>query len=148
MFFNLSLNFAKRSSWSKPQLAPGLVFADCTELLHLWLQSLISVLTIWWCPCAETGLVLLEEGVFFMTSMFFGKTVSLSSSSFCTPRPNKPRQHIKKQRYHFANKGLCSQSYGFSSSHVWIWELPRRLSTEELMLLNCCAGEDSWDSLG
>ena len=29
------------------------------------------------------------------------------------------RQHIKKQRYYFANKGRCSQSYGFSSSHVW-----------------------------
>ena len=29
------------------------------------------------------------------------------------------RQHIKKQRHHFANKGLYSQSYGFSSSHIW-----------------------------
>ena len=34
-----------------------------------------------------------------------------------------PRQHIKKQRYYFANKGPSSQSYNFSSSHVWIWEL-------------------------
>ena len=33
------------------------------------------------------------------------------------------RQHIKKQRYYFSNKGLFSQSYGFSSSHVWMWEL-------------------------
>ena len=33
------------------------------------------------------------------------------------------RQHIKKQRYYFANKGLSNQSYGFSSSHVWMWEL-------------------------
>jgi len=31
-------------------------------------------------------------------------------------------QHIKNQRHHFANKGLYSQSYGFSSSHIWIWE--------------------------
>ena len=31
---------------------------------------------------------------------------------------DKPRQHIKKQRHHFANKGPYSQSYGFSSSHV------------------------------
>ena len=36
---------------------------------------------------------------------------------------NQPRQHIKKQRHYFANKGLSSQSYGFSSSHVWMWEL-------------------------
>ena len=35
----------------------------------------------------------------------------------------QPRQHIKKQRHYFANKGLSSQSYGFSSSHVWMWEL-------------------------
>ena len=33
---------------------------------------------------------------------------------------DQPRQHIKKQRYYFANKGLTSQSYGFSSSHVWM----------------------------
>ena len=33
---------------------------------------------------------------------------------------DKPRQHIKKQRHYFADKGLSSQSYGFSSSHVWI----------------------------
>ena len=32
---------------------------------------------------------------------------------------DKPRQHIKKQRYHFADKGLYSQSYNFPSSHVW-----------------------------
>ena len=36
---------------------------------------------------------------------------------------DQPRQHIKKQRYYFANKGLPSQGYGFSSSHVWMWEL-------------------------
>ena len=35
---------------------------------------------------------------------------------------DRPRQHIKKQRQHFANKGLSSQSYGFSISHIWMWE--------------------------
>jgi len=39
-FFNLSLNLAIRSSWSEPQSAPGLVVADCVELLHLWLQRI------------------------------------------------------------------------------------------------------------
>ena len=34
-----------------------------------------------------------------------------------------PRQRSKKQRHYFANKGLSSQSYGFSSSHVWMLEL-------------------------
>ena len=36
---------------------------------------------------------------------------------------DKPRQHTKKQRQYFANKGPPCQSYGFSSSPVWIWEL-------------------------
>ena len=36
---------------------------------------------------------------------------------------DKPRQHIKKQRHYSADKGLSSQSSGFSSSHVWMWEL-------------------------
>ena len=38
------------------------------------------------------------------------------------------RQHIKKQRHYFADKGLSSQSYWFSSSHVWMWELDHKES--------------------
>ena len=44
------------------------------------------------------------------------------------------RQHIKKQRHYFANKGTSSQSYGFSSSHVWMWELDHK----ESWALNWC----------
>jgi len=33
---------------------------------------------------------------------------------------DQPRQHIKKQRHYFANKGLSIQGYGFSSDHVWM----------------------------
>ena len=36
---------------------------------------------------------------------------------------DQPRQHIKKQRHYFSNKGPSSQGYGFSSGHVWMWEL-------------------------
>ena len=38
-------------------------------------------------------------------------------------REGQSRQHIKKQRHYFSNKGPSSQSYGFSSSHVWMWEV-------------------------
>ena len=38
-------------------------------------------------------------------------------------RKVRPRQHIKKQRHSFANKGPTRQGYGFSSGHVWMWEL-------------------------
>ena len=39
---------------------------------------------------------------------------------------DKPRQHIKKQRHYFANKGPSSQSYDFSSSHIQMWELDHK----------------------
>ena len=45
------------------------------------------------------------------------------------------RQHIKKQRHYFAVKSLSSQSYGFSSSHVWMWELDYK---ESWALKNWC----------
>ena len=47
----------------------------------------------------------------------------------------KPRQWIKKQRHHFVNKGPYSQSYGFSSSHIWMWELDHK---EGWALKNWC----------
>ena len=34
--------------------------------------------------------------------------------------------NIKNQRHHFANKGSYNQSYGFSGSHVWMWELDHK----------------------
>ena len=44
---------------------------------------------------------------------------------------DQPRQHIKKQRYVFVNKGLSSQGYGFSNGHVWMWELDYKESWEQ-----------------
>ena len=55
-----------------------------------------------------------------------------------TPRKesyDQPRQPIKKQRHYFANKGLSSQGYGFSSGHVWMWELDYK---ESWALRNWC----------
>ena len=49
-----------------------------------------------------------------------------SSDRFCKDSCDKPRQTIKKQRHHFADKGPCNQSYGFSSSHVLMWELDHK----------------------
>ena len=48
---------------------------------------------------------------------------------------NQPRQHTKKQRHYFANKGPSSQGYGFSNSHVWMWELDYK---ESWALKNWC----------
>ena len=62
---------------------------------------------------------------------------------------DQPREHIKKQRHYFTNKGLTSQWYGFLSV-LYCCEsgLERKLSAEELVLLNCGVGEDSRESLG
>ena len=48
---------------------------------------------------------------------------------------DQPKQHIKKQRHYFPNKGPSSQSFGFSSSHVWIWKLNYKQSW---VLKNLC----------
>ena len=48
---------------------------------------------------------------------------------------DQPRHHIKKQRHYFVNKGPSSQNYGFSSNHVWMWELDYKESGAPK---NCC----------
>ena len=52
--------------------------------------NLISVLTIWWCPCVESSLVLLEEGFCYDQCIFLAKLYEPCPASFCTPRPNLP----------------------------------------------------------
>ena len=55
-------------------------------------------------------------------------TVAVKLKDICSWKKsyNKPRERIKKQRHYFANKSLYSQSYGFSSSHVWMCELDHK----------------------
>ena len=53
---------------------------------------------------------------------------------------DQTRQHIIKQKHYFVKKCLTSQSYGFSSSHVWMWVLDYK---ESLMFLNCGV-EKNW----
>ena len=48
---------------------------------------------------------------------------------------DQPREHIKKQRHYFANKGPSSQSYDSSSGHIWMWELECK---ESWKLKNWC----------
>ena len=67
---------------------------------------------------------------------------------------DKPRQQIKKQRQHFANKRLSSQSSGLSSSHVWMSELDHKegqLQNSDHWRIDAFelwCWEDSWESLG
>ena len=58
---------------------------------------------------------------------------------------DKPRQHIKKQRHQFADKGPSSQSYGFPVAMYGCecWTIKKKLNPEEQMILNCGVGENS-----
>ena len=55
-------------------------------------------------------------------------TAAMRLKDTCSLEENydQPRQHIKKQRHYFADKGPSSQGYGFSSSHEWMWELDHK----------------------
>ena len=57
---------------------------------------------------------------------------------------DQPRQHIKKQRHSLPEKGPSSQSYGFSSGHVWMWELDYK---ENWVLKNLCFWTVCWRRL-
>ena len=61
---------------------------------------------------------------------------------------DQPRQHVKKQRHYFADKGLSSQSYGFSSSHVWMWDLDQKESWVSKSFLLDHKGNQSWIFIG
>ena len=62
---------------------------------------------------------------------------------------DQPRQHIKKQRHYFADKGPSSQSYGFSSSHIWTWELDYKESwARRNWWFWTVVLENSWECLG
>ena len=66
--------------------------------------------------------------------LFFGSKITVDSDCsheikrclLLGRKVDKTRQYIKKQRHYFAHKGPYSLSYGFSSSHVWMWELDHK----------------------
>ena len=58
----------------------------------------------------------------------------------------KPRQHIKSRDF-ICQQGSSSQSYGFSNSHIWIWQLDY-IESQKIDALNYGVGEDPWESLG
>ena len=64
-------------------------------------------------------------------------TVTMKLKDACTWKKSydQPRQHITEQRHYFTDKGLYNQSNGFSSSHVWMWELDYK---ESWVLKNWC----------
>ena len=71
--------------------------------------------------------------------------MKLKDASSLKESHDQPRQHIKKQRHYFANKGLSGQGYGFSSGHVWIetWTVKKAECQKIDAFELCGVGEDS-----
>ena len=91
-----------------------------------------------WAPCGLKYFSIPFKITYFRLSHSFRYIRQLSSLHLLDTAIlafRQPRQHIKKQRHYFANKGLSSQGNGFSSSHVWMWELDYK---ESWMLKNWC----------
>ena len=55
--------------------------------------------------------------------IFLGSKITADGDCSHEFKTLAPWQHIKKQKHYFVNKSPSSQSYGFSNSHVWMWEL-------------------------
>ena len=120
-----------------------------------WCHSAISSSVVPFSSCPQS---LPASESFPMSQLFSwgGQSTGVSALASFLPKKSqgwspsdKPRQHIKKERHHFADKGPYSQSYVFSSRHVRMWELDRSEGWAlELILLNCGAVEDSWGFLG
>ena len=76
----------------------------------------------WWKQC-QTSFSWVAKSLQMVTAAMKLKMLAPWKKSY-----DQPRQHIKKQRHYFATKGPSSQSCGFSSGHVWMWELDHKES--------------------
>ena len=109
-------------------------YADDTTLLAESEEELKSLLMKVKEECVKVGLKLNIQKTKIMASspitswQIVGETVAdfiflgskITADGDCKESYDQPRQHIKKQRHHIANKGPSSQGYGFSSGHVWM----------------------------
>ena len=104
-----------------PSPTPGVHPNPCP--LCRWCHPTISSSVVPFFSCVQS---FPASGSFQMSqlSALGGQSWSFSFNiSSSNEYPGLPRQHIKKQKHYFVNKGPSSQSYGFSSSQVWMWEL-------------------------
>ena len=98
-----------KKSYDQPEVKwSRSVVSNSLRPCGLWPTRLLHP---WDCPSKNTG----------VDCLFLLQGISLTQGS-------KPRQYMKKQRCYFANKGPSSQGYGFSSSHLWMWELDHKES--------------------
>ena len=95
----------------------NLIYADDTTLMAESEEELKSLLMKMKQECERVGLKLNIQKTKIMAS---GPITPWQIDGETMKTVRDFRQHIKRQRHYFANKGLSSQSYGFSGSHVWM----------------------------
>ena len=90
---------------------------QCLLFLFVKLRSWSSPITSW-----QTDGETVTDFIFWGSQITEDGDAAMELKDACSLEKSydQPRQHIKKQRHYFANKDLYSQSYGFSSSHVWM----------------------------
>ena len=115
MFINWEgiLHFFNYWKFTKIKIIKNIKYQNILVQISLWINKVLN------------PTILIHLSVIFGFSALEGK-VWVSTKEMIKEKLGEsyeqPRQHIKKQRHNFVNKGPSSQSYGFSSSHVWMWE--------------------------
>ena len=96
--------------------------------ISMWMVPTLAAVTDCTWRFSFSYFILTASGLLLWLLLDWQKSCIYSTRSFHTLTPwkesyDQTRQCIKKQRHSFANKGPSHQGYGFSSSHVWMWEL-------------------------
>ena len=118
------LGMRKLGSWEQKDLS----WEDTAGQGPSWCQNL--------CTCPFHPICFIPSLLLPVMKSLWTVTATMKLKDACSLESHdKPRQHTKKQRHHFVNKGLYSQSYDFSSSHVQMWELDHK---EGWALKNWC----------
>ena len=114
---------------------PLLIWIPLIPTGRSWCPSSIYFAGLFQDICLVVSELLIHEKVETVADfIFLGSKITADTDCsheikrylFFGRKADKSRQYIKKQRHHLADKGPYSQNYGFSSSHVWVWELDHK----------------------
>ena len=97
-------------------------------VLHYLLEFAHSCPLNWWCHPTISSSVSWQILFSWAPKSLLMMTTARILKDGCSLKESydKSRQHIKKQRHHFANKGTYNQTYGFPSSHAWMWKMDHK----------------------